>query len=1183
MRRQYIGFLLAVLLFLAAQVQTSATEKWVNFTKSELQCDSVLPRFAFSQALPLNYQDSLYTAQIVYPEFVDMPAEDVEHYLKLVGDASTPGLPQIEQHVGYNQKMPLLNLSLVPVVLRNGRYQYLASFMLRITAKGIKKVMRISNATSLSKKDRYAANSVLAHGTWAKIRVSASGVYQLTDELIRKAGFTDLNKVCIYGYGGRLQNEKLNGDDLKQLDDLQQVPTCYVGGKRLFYAVGTVTWDSKNTLTRRRNPYSDYGYYFITQGDSTPVTIDSTAFLNSFYPSNSDYHYLYEKDGFAWYQGGRNLFDTQAIELNGKQQYILPNTGHSGPEKIKVAVTAGVNSTVAITINGKAMGNIAVRMIDDYDKGQEDSVTYSMSSVATADTITLQVTAGGPVHLDYISKAYSDAAPKPNLTSAQFGVPEYVYNITNQNHHADGAVDMVIIIPTSQKLLAQAQRLKDFHEQHDSMRVRIVPADELYNEFSSGTPDANAYRRYLKMLYDRADSAADMPKYLVLFGDCVWDNRMLTSDCKNLDPDDYLLAFESENSFNEVTCYVDDGFYALLDDGEGTNPKTADLLDMAVGRFPVSNADDAKAMVDKTINYVNNKNAGSWQNTVMFLGDDGNYNLHMNDINDAAEDIMKRYPGYLVKKVMWDAYTRQSLSVGKRYPEVTAIIKQQQAKGALVFDYGGHGRADQISHEAVLTLNDFKNFTNDNLPLWITASCDVMPFDGTVETIGEQAVLNSNGGAVAFFGTTRTVYSNYNKIINMAFLQNVLGATSGKMMTLGEAQRLAKNKMITQGLDRTENKLQYSLLGDPAISLAAPTYSITVDSINNMDVSNSSDTIKLKTGSVVRVVAHVDGAEPFDGEVTATVLDSRELITCKQNDKNETTTAFTYYDRSKTIYTGSNNIKDGKIEFSFVVPRDVNYSDQPALINLYARSNDNKLIAHGSYTGITLNGGSVNTNDTIGPKIYCYLNSDNFTNGDVVNTTPYFYASMADESGINVSGNGIGHNLELIVDGKESMTYNLNDNFSFEYGSYQKGSTWYQLPALETGSHTLVFRAWDMLNNASEEQLQFRVDTGVDPQLLNVNVSNNPATTSTTFIIGHDRSGADIDVCIDVFDTSGRILWKHSETATSASSPYSVTWDLCNENGGKLQTGLYLYRVRLSCEGSSRVSKTRKLIILNNN
>ena len=70
-----------------------------------------------------------------------------------------------------------------------------------------------------------------------------------------------------------------------------------------------------------------------------------------------------------------------------------------------------------------------------------------------------------------------------------------------------------------------------------------------------------------------------------------------------------------------------------------------------------------------------------------------------------------------------------------------------------------------------------------------------MPFDGTSPTIGETAVLNSRGGAVAFFGTTRTVYANYNKVLNMSFLRHVLSYDNGRAITIGEAQRRAKNEL----------------------------------------------------------------------------------------------------------------------------------------------------------------------------------------------------------------------------------------------------------------------------------------------------------------------------------------------------------------------------------------------------
>ena len=207
----------------------------------------------------------------------------------------------------------------------------------------------------------------------------------------------------------------------------------------------------------------------------------------------------------------------------------------------------------------------------------------------------------------------------------------------------------------SQKQKKHAQRLKAFHEQHDSMTVNLVPADELYNEFSSGTPDASAYRRYMKMLYDRSTGENDRPKYLLLFGDCLWDNRMITSHNTGKSTDDYLLAFESENSYDRRVCYIDDSFHAMLDDGEGLKPMYVDKLDIGVGRFPVVSDAEAKIMVDKTINYAENSNGGSWQNTIMFMGDDGDSNLHMKDANLVANQVAAAHPQYVVKKVMWDA------------------------------------------------------------------------------------------------------------------------------------------------------------------------------------------------------------------------------------------------------------------------------------------------------------------------------------------------------------------------------------------------------------------------------------------------------------------------------------------------------------------------------------------------
>lgn len=1199
-KRVRIFFVWMALLVLA--LPAKAQQRFFNLTADEVKVDSVLPHFLYSIPLPENYQDSVYTVSVKYPEYMDMTVSDVANYNRISG-AALPSQVPLSQNISVSRRKGYLVASFCPLVFRNNKYQMLVSFMLDVKAKAVKNSVlrqRKNDKAYASAADIYAEHSLLASGKWAKIRVSSSGVYQLTEATVRQAGFSNINKVKIYGYGGNLQNEALYANDLARTDDLKEVPQCVVGGKHLFYAKGPVSWTSNSSTVRRRNPYSDYGYYFITQSDEEPATVDSATFVSSFYPSPDDYHSLYEVDGYSWYNGGRNLFDPTPISVGGSQQVVITNTTGSQKGRLTVNVSAGGNNQIRILLNGKDIGTLNVRILD-YCKAGQDSGTYLLDNLKVdggKDTITIQNVSGEIARLDYVSMAWEKAIPLPNL-SGSHPAATYVKNIANQDLHADGQADLVIIIPASRTLLKQAQRLKEFHESHDGMRVNIVAADQLYNEFSSGTPDANAYRRYLRMLQDRAATEADMPKYLLLFGDCVWDNRMLTADCKRFDPDDYLLVYESENSFSETSCYAGDSWMGILAEGAGSDARR-ELQDVGVGRFPVTTVAEAKIMVDKTINYSKNQNGGAWQNTIMFMGDDGNDNIHMKDVDSVANSVGRDYPNFLIKKVMWDAYTRESSATGNTYPEVSKIIRQQQANGALVMDYGGHGSATLISHESVLGLSDFSESRTSNLPLWVTAACDIMPFDGVTETIGESAVLNEKGGAVAFYGTARTVFTSANKYINHAFMKRVLSMQDGKPIALGEAHRLAQNDVMlgtnryptptpedpnktSPEQDNTENHLQYSLLGDPALSLNLPTAQVVVDEIDGVAVG-SGTMPTVKAGSVIKMKGHVAGVEGFNGVVTATVRDTQEEITCKLNNTSNdgAEVAFKYLDRTKTLYHGSDSIRNSSFELTFAVPKDINYADGQGMINLYALNTDKTIRANGSCDQFIVGGSAEAKNDSVGPSIYCYLNSPSFVDGGNVNSTPYFVAEIKDKDGINAAGSGIGHDLQLVIDGDMAKTYTLNNNFSYDFGTYTSGSTFYSIPELEEGPHRLQFRAWDIQNNSSTAVLHFNVVKGLRPQLFNIGVTNNPARTSTTFIISHDRMESNMDVVIELFDAAGRQMWRHAENGVSATGNYTVDWDLSVDGGRPLQTGVYLYRVKVSSEGSSYVSKTKKLIVISN-
>ena len=1171
-------FFLIWLMMICGMVSTMA-QGFYNLTAEEVKIDSLLPFVNYSWPLGGNYADSTYEVRIAYPEFLDMAEEDVNRYHAITTE-QLPELPRIQQYVGVSRKSGTLYAQFVPLVFREGKYQKLVSFQLQVKSAPAGKTRRASSSG-----DRYAAHSVLSSGHWAKIRVPETGFYHLTDALIRKAGFKNPKKVKIYGYGGELQPEVLTGEYLSETDDLKEVATCTIKGKRLFHASGPVSWASNTTLARMRNPYSDYGYYFLTESDDEPLIADSASFVSSYYPSASDYHDLYEVDDYAWYHSGRNLYTSEKLTVGSDRNITLPGV-HSTTTQINVNLSYDSKFVATLLMNGTTIGTLTASsgltssgtLSDGNAVATQASWKFLLpdSVMKTTDNkLTLRQTSGGEVRLDYVSLCYSTPKALTDFTTS-LPVPEYLYDITNQDHHADSAVDMVIIIPTSQKLLSEAERLKTLHETYDSLRVRIVPADELYNEFSSGTPDANAYRRYMKMLYDRAGTEADQPRYLLLFGDGAWDNRMLSSGWRSLSPDDFLLCYESENSFSATKSYVSDDYYCLLDDNEGGSI-LKDKFDAAVGRLSARTAEEAKILVDKIYAYRTNAYAGAWQNTLCFLGDDGDQNRHMQDAEAVVSTVKSLYANYDIKKIYWDAYTRVTSSTGNSFPDVTRLIKQQLQKGALVMNYSGHGGPSLLSHEAVLRITDFGEASSLRLPLWVTAACDVAPFDGQSDNIGETAMFNKKGGSIAFYGTTRTVYASYNRLQNQSFMKYLLASKNGRRLTIGEAAYLAKNDFVSGSTEMLTNKLQYVLLGDPALILASPTEQAVIDSINGKAVADGIQ--QLKAGSKVTLKGHLPGHADFNGVVTITVRDIEETIVGKQNDPVATETAFEFQDRPNTIYNGSDSIRNGQFSFSFAVPKDISYSDKTGLFLVYAVNNDKSLSAHGECESFTLTGTEDLSNDGVGPSIYCYLNSESFVNGSTVNATPYFYAELTDKDGINVSG-GIGHDLELIIDNDMNLTYQLNERFQYDFGDYCKGKVDYVLPELSDGPHKLLFRAWDAQNNSSVAELSFVVNATQQPTLSNVICTKNPATTSTSFVISHDRAGSEVDVELEVFDTSGRLLWRKSETGIPTDHTYTIDWDLTTGNGSRLKTGVYLYRVLISNNGSSKASQAKKLIVL---
>ena len=771
---------------------------------------------------------------------------------------------------------------------------------------------------------------------------------------------------------------------------------------------------------------------------------------------------------------------------------------------------------------------------------------------------------------------------------ATFPSPTVVGEISNQDLHSLGNLDLVIVVPTSGRLTGQAQRLADAHLTYDSLHSVVVRADEIYNEFSGGTPDATAIRRFMKMLYDNGTSSLNRPKNLLLFGDGVWDNRMVTSGLKSFNADDYLLCYESDNSLSHTNSYVLEEYYALVDDDAPSDVLWA-YPRFGVGRIPVVRSTEAKEVVDKLIKYISNSEVGAWKNTLCFICDDGNNNIHMEDGEAVIGEVEKVSSDYMIKRIYLDTYQRETSATGSRYPGVEQDIDKLMQDGALVVNYTGHGGHGGMTHELTLVRSDFEEWNSTRLPLWVTAACDIAPFDMNAENCAEAALLNPVGAAMGFVGTARTVYSGPNRDMNKQYMKYVLSDDEyGRQYSIGEALSLSKCALIKTRSNEV-NRAHFVLIGDPAITLASPRYKVVVDKINGKSTENI-DLEGVYAGESVTVSGHIEDrkglkASDFRGYVYPTILDNEEEVVCNNNSYGETNgntedEPYRFNARIRTLYTLVDSVSGGEFTFKFPIPLDNNYSGKSGEINVYAATEDHKIESHGTNEQFYIQGTSPTlSTDTIGPEISpVYLNTTEFQNGDVVNETPYLVAHLHDDDGINMTGSGIGHDIIAMIDNNESTTYSLNSYFTPTVSDYTRGSVAFSIPALSDGPHTLTLRAFDILNNPSTSTIEFYVNNGEKPKIFSLTV-NSPVSDQALFTIENDRPQTDLNVSIYVYDIGGRLVYQTSESHFSSESTYTFTWNL-NESGSHLVPGIYIVKAGISTSDGPQATEAEKFIVI---
>ncbi len=768
-----------------------------------------------------------------------------------------------------------------------------------------------------------------------------------------------------------------------------------------------------------------------------------------------------------------------------------------------------------------------------------------------------------------------------------YHTPAFIGAVDNQNLHAFPQTDYLIV--SYPAFRSQAAAIGQLHEQLDGYSYVVVTPEEIYNEFSGGKQDPTAIRDFVKMFYDRASSSDDMPKFLLLLGDASYDYKNRITGNNNLVP-----TFESASSLSPTTSYATDDFFGLLGDTEGGDCNGS--LDIGVGRIPVNSTEEAENVLRKLEKYTspvkietsgdgcsegtcNVSNMADWRNQICFVCDDGDGNMHFNQADNMAERIDTVNDFLNVDKIYLDAYKQVSTTGGERCPEANDAIRQRVEKGALIVNYTGHGGEVGWTLERILDVPTIQNWTNGcNMPVFITATCEFSRFDdpGRVSA-GEYVFLNPSGGGIALLTTTRLAYASYNEALNNSFYDIAFDNSSGRFPTLGEL--IAHCKTDNGSVSYLRN---FMLMGDPALTMTIPENQVITTEINGVSVSGFNDTISaLKHVTVKGYIADPFGVKMsgFNGTLYPTVYDKAiELKTLANNPAENYVAPFML--QKSIIYKGKASIIDGEFSFSFIVPKDIQYTFGKGRISYYAENGTSD--ASGWFEDFII-GGSSDTilDDNAGPVISLYLNSELFISGGTTNENPFILANLSDESGINTVGTGIGHDITATLDGNSAESVVLNDYYEAEKDSYTNGSVRYPFKSLSEGPHTLTLKAWDILNNSSEASIEFIVSSSAGLALTHVLNYPNPFTTRTEFWFEHNQPCCGLDVQIQIFTITGKLVKTITRNVnTNGFRADPIEWDGNDDFGSPLARGVYIYRLRVKNADGQYAEKSEKLVIL---
>ena len=1133
-------------------------------------------------------------------------------------------------------------------------------------------------------------------GTWYKIPISKSGIYEIDAAYLQELGINistiNPRNIQIWGTPG-YELPRLNS---AQRPELTQIPIIVEGegnnqfnsGDRiLFYGHShhQIIRNSQGLYSHQLHRYSDSNYVFLTVASQpglrlqeTTVTQNPVRTVNTFRDFLWKETDLYKSEerirsGLEWY--GQRFSSSASL----RQQEILRDTipGFIQGQLVNIRVQLMGRSTQPMSFNftsgNSNLGSVSIASIPNYTddvglSGRLATFTTQAQVQSSNDIISLAAQmnfseSNTEGFIDWIRLAFdrnltahnnrllfyapadgeaseiatynlsgftqppllldttNPMAPVRISTTGSGSNVQFRYNTNPENRFTaqsaffkpgEGeAIELQnlrglsnypqYVIVTAELFLDQAQEWADYRAQKDGFETVVVTQNQIFNEFSGGVPDVTAIRDYMKFLYDRAAAAGqNMPEHLLLFGEATFDFRGIQNGALR----NFVFTFQSDESLHRINSYGSDDYFGLLDDNEGVWAPftTNERLDIGIGRFPVQNRDEARVIMDKIRRYESPQTLGDWRNRFSFSADDDfpeieiNRDLHLLNADGTAIQIEKNETATRIDKVYMLSYPVETTASGRRVPQATNDFIDSFNSGSLVINYSGHGGQTVLADERLFTVDMIPLLTNrDKLSIFVTATCQFGRYDDNEAKSGaERTLLWENGGTVAAFTTTRVVFTSSTAGSNNFGLniqltrQMVEREANGKPQRLGDIYRRTKNTSQGSGF----NARKFILLGDPAMRIGLPENNAEITELNGVNLELDADTtLQIRALDMVEMTGRVTDQSgqflsSFNGEVNITVFDAERTV--RLPDKYWVIEGRCFqpnceYDvETDVLFNGRASVQNGMFNASFIVPKDINFSPDNGRILIYSRGAG--IDGSGSFNRINFNGINPDApEDTEGPELDVYLNDQNFVNGNLVGSSPTLIVELSDNSGINTTGIGVGHEIIATIDTQPRRTIVLNDFFTGNLDDFTSGRIEYPLQNLPEGSYTLTVRAWDVHNNPSEKNIFF--DVADSERLLIRNAYNypNPMNNFTRFVFEHNQPGTLLDIDVRIFTLSGAPVMQLQETQITTNSYAYIEWNGRDRDYDRLANGTYIYVLRVRADtpqGRQTEEKIEKLVII---